>query len=155
MQTLTEQFWDGATLYVRFAPDEDWDELPLLPRPDVSAESVPYNSPLWLLDALGTDAAEVVGEDEVRGTSTTRIRLTVGTARAVAASPSGLRLPALPADAFPAEIWVDSDGRIWRMGCTWPTRRLPRFLRKRSHWITTEMWDFGTNIDPPPAFTTG
>jgi hypothetical protein len=42
-----EQFWDGATLYVRFAPTDDWEELPFMRTVDVPAASAPYSSPLW------------------------------------------------------------------------------------------------------------
>jgi hypothetical protein len=87
---------------------------------DVPAASVPYSSPLWLLDALrGTcDDARIVGDDEVRATPTTHIRLTIDTARAIASSPNGLRPPALRADSFPAEVWLDREGRIRRMART-------------------------------------
>jgi hypothetical protein len=156
-EVAAEEYWDGSTLYVRFTSDEPWAELPLMRRAEVSEASVPYSSPLWLLDALcGTrHDAQTVGDEDVRGRATTHIRLTVDAARAVACSPSGLRLPARGADTFLAEVWLDRDGRLRRMGCTWPRRRRIRLSKTQPHWITTELWDFGTAVDSPPPPTTG
>jgi hypothetical protein len=147
-----ESFWDGPTLYVRFASDEPWRELPLLRVSGAPAGAVPYSSPLWLLDALcgACGDAQLVGDEEVRDIPTTQIRLTVDTARAMACSPLGLRFPPLRADAFPAEVWLDGDDRLRRMGCAWPTRRRLRLGSSRPHWITTELWDFGADVDSPP-----
>jgi hypothetical protein len=156
-EVSAEQFWDGATLYVRFSSDEAWYDSPLMPRSEVPEAFVPYSSPWWLLDALcgAHDDAQILGDEEVRGTATTHIRLTVDSARAVACSPAGLRLPGTRADAFPAEVWLDGDGRLRRMGCTWPARRRIPFGTRQPHWITTELWDFGTSVDSPPPPKTG
>jgi hypothetical protein len=146
-----EQFWDGSTLYVRFSADEPWAELPLIRRSEVPGASVPYSSPWWLLDALcgARDDAQIVGDEDIRGTATTHIRLTVDTSRAVMGSPSGLRLPGRDPDAFPAEVWLDRDGRLRRMGCTWPRRRRIPLGKWQPYWITTEFWDFGTAVESP------
>jgi hypothetical protein len=151
-EVFAEQFWDGSTLYVRFSSDEPWYDSPLMRRSEVPEAFVPYSSPLWLLDALcgARDDAQVVGDEDVRGSATTRIRLTVDSARAVACSPSGLDLPGAGVDAFPAEVWLDGVGRLRRMGCTWPPRRRLRLAERQPHWITTELWDFGTAVDSPP-----
>jgi len=90
---------------------------PLMRRSEVPEAFVPYSSPWWLLDALcgAGDDAQIVGDEDVRGIATTHIRMTVDSARAVACSPSGLRLPLTRADAFAAEVWLDGDGRLRRM----------------------------------------
>jgi hypothetical protein len=151
-EVFAEQFWDGSTLYVRFSSDEPWYDSPLMRRSEVPEAFVPYSSPWWLLDALcgARDDAQVVGDEDVRGTATTRIRLTVDSARAVACSPSGLDLPGAGVDAFPAEVWLDGVGRLRRMGCTRPPRRRLRLAERQPHWTTTELWDFGTAVDSPP-----
>jgi hypothetical protein len=156
-EVFAEQFWDGPRLYVRFAADEPWYESPLMRRSDVPEAFVPYSSPWWLLDAVcgARDDAQIVGDEDVRGTPTTRVRLTVDSARAVACSPSGLRLPGSGADAFPAEVWLDGDGRLRRMGCTWPARRRLRLAKRQPHWMTTELWDFGAAVDSPPPPNSG
>jgi hypothetical protein len=156
-EVFAEQFWDGPTLSVRFSADEPWYESPLMRTSDVPEAFVPYSSPWSLLDALcgARDDAQVVGDEDVRGTPTTRVRLTVDSARAVACSPSGLRRPEAGADAFPAEVWLDGDGRLRRMGCTWPARRWLRLAKRQSHWMTTELWDFGAAVDSPPHWLAG
>jgi hypothetical protein len=156
-EVSAEQFWDGPTLYVRFSADEAWADLPLMRRSEVPEAFVPYSSPWWLLDALcgARDDAQIVEDVDVRGTATTHIRVSVDSVRAVACSPSGLRLPGTRADAFPAEVWLDGDGRLRRMGCTWPARRRIRFGTRQPHWITTELWDFGTTVNSPPPPNTG
>jgi hypothetical protein len=144
-----ENFWDGATLYVRFAPEEPWMVGPSFGAADWPLGSIPYSSPLWLLDALrGAPAdASVVASETLRGVETTRIRLTLNPAIANAASPAGLWFPALPTDTFPAEVWVDNDGRLRRVSYSWPTR--PRLLGRHGSWNTTELWDFGTATTSP------
>jgi hypothetical protein len=110
---------------------------------------MPYGSPLWLLDALRSVPvdARVVASETLRGIDTTRIRLKLDPATANAASPAGLRFPARHADTFPAEVWVDDDGRLRRVSCSWPTRfRLPG---RHGSWNTTELWDFGRPITSP------
>jgi hypothetical protein len=150
-EVFVQQFWDGPTLHVRFSGDEPWYESPLMRGSDVPEAFVPYSSPWWLLDALcgARDDAQVVGDEDVRGAPTTRVRLTVDSARAVACSPSGLRLPGAGADAVPAEVWLDGDGRLRRMGCTWPARRRLRLAKRQPLWMTTELWGFGAAVDSP------
>jgi hypothetical protein len=115
-----EQFWVGPTLYVRFSADEPWADSPLIRRSEVPETFVPYSSPWWLLDALCgvRDDAQIVDQEEVRGTATTRIRVSVDSTGAVACSPQGLRLPGTRADAFPAHAWLDGEGRLRRTGCS-------------------------------------
>jgi hypothetical protein len=156
-EVSAEEFWVGATMYVRFSGDEAWADSPLMRRPEVPEAFVPYSSPWWLLDALcgAGDDAQILGDEDVRGIATTHIRMSVDSARAVACSPSGLRLPLTRADAFAAEVWLDGDGRLRRMGCRWPARRRIRFGTRQPHWITTELWDFGTTVNSPPPPNTG
>jgi hypothetical protein len=156
-EVSAEQFWVGPTLYVRFSADEPWADSPLIRRSEVPETFVPYSSPWWLLDALCgvRDDAQIVDHEEVRGTATTRIRVSVDSMGAVACSPQGLRLPGTRADAFPAQVWLDGEGRLRRMGCTWPARRPIRSGTRQPHWITTELWDFGATVNSPPPPNTG
>jgi hypothetical protein len=75
----------------------------------------------------------------------------VDTAKAAACSPDELAFPRSPADAFPAEVWLDDRGRICRMSCAW-LRKARRWWWKRfgpPHWVFTEFWDFGIPADIP------
>jgi hypothetical protein len=58
------------------------------------------------------DAVEI-GSETVRGVSATRYRLTIDLARADAALPAGVTVPARPyrrLSQIPAEVWLDADG---------------------------------------------
>jgi hypothetical protein len=145
-----ETMWDGPRIYFRGSAAEECDQVPLVGKP---AGVMPYSSPLWLLDALcGARAdAQVIAEETVRGVPASHIRLTVDTAKARDGSPEGLGFPRTPAEAFPAEVWLDERGRICRMSCVWP-RKARRWRWKRfgpPHWVFTEFWDFGIPADIP------
>jgi hypothetical protein len=150
-----EALWDGPRHYFRAAPDQPWgDPVPLIAivkRPGAIA----YSSPWWLLDALcgARDDAHVIGRELVRGTSTEHIRVSVDVAAAVNCSSQSLALPRTPADAFPAEVWLDELGRLRRMSCTWPQKRRPWWWKRFGppSWMTTEFWDFGAAVRIAPA----
>lgn len=127
---------------------------------------MPFGAPLWLLGALcgAPNDFAVVSEDQVRGVSTTRIRLNLDSGEAERCSPWRLGFPSRrkPTDVFPAEVWLDDAGRVRRMGCDWPSplrgrlaqafsRIQPRGSIKRTSWITTEFWDFGVEVAIPES----
>jgi hypothetical protein len=146
-----ENYWDGPTLYVRFGASEPWRALPLMGSETWPAGAVAYGSPLWLLDALhgAGEGCHTVGDEPVRAVPTTHIRLNVDVDQALRRSPHGLHVPLTYVEAFPAEVWVDADYRIRRMGCTLPARWRWASRQNRAHWVTTEFWDFGTSVDVP------
>lgn len=139
-----EAIYDGANVYLHVG--DDWTGFflgdPGGPRG--------VNDPLWPLDALfGARDAVEAGPEEVRGVPTTRYRLTVDLARADAALPAGVTVPAGPYRALshiPAEAWLDADGLARRIAViTDPaTGDAPT-------WSVVDLWDFGVaaGITPP------
>jgi hypothetical protein len=121
-----------------------------------------YCAPLWLLNALcGTrEDATTIRDEEVRSAQTSRIQLWIDVTRARPCSAGAIEFPPQPVEAFPAEVWLDQDGRIRGMGSTWPgtTGRLADKLFRRpaesygkssGNWVTTEFWDFGAEVTLP------
>jgi hypothetical protein len=158
-----ETLWEGPNLYSRDAEPQEWRQVPVFRPP---RGRMPFGAPLWLLNTLcGTAETAIVGEEQVRGIATTRIRASVDRDAAGGCSPCDLDFPPQPADAFPAEVWLDEEGRIQRMGCTWPIAPRGVFWRaveqienklspRQLAWITTEFWDFGADVvipTPPSA----
>jgi hypothetical protein len=97
--------------------------------------------------------AEVVGRELVRGVATEHVRAWVDVAKVASCSPERLSFPRRPAEAFPAEVWLDELGRIRRMSCSWPHKRR-RWWWKRfgpPRWMTTELWEFGAPAEIPPV----
>jgi len=120
-----------------------------------SPGAIAYGSPWWLLDALCAvrEDAEVVERELVRGVSTEHVDAWVDVAKVDSCSPERLSFPRGPAEAFPAEVWLDELGRIRRMSCSWPHKRR-RWWWKRfgpPRWMTTELWEFGAPAEIPPA----
>lgn len=141
-----ETIYDGANAYLRVAGN--WTGFflgdPGLPRV--------VNDPLWPLDALfGASDPVEIGAEVVRGAPAVRYRVTIDLARADAALPSGVSVPAVPYRALkqiPAEVWLDAVGRARRISViTAPGEdEVPT-------WSVVELWDFGVAADiiPPAA----
>jgi hypothetical protein len=114
--------------------------------------------PLRFLDFLGESAVtdqRVVGEEEVRGVPTRHAVLALELDRSVWPQPNP-RQPAggllklvwplverfndpRPWGRLAAEVWIDQQGRIRRVGWTLGNARTAR----REMWMRTELWDFG------------
>jgi hypothetical protein len=105
------------------------------------------NDPLWPLDALFGAREDVVpaGREDVRGVAADRYRLTVDLARADAALPAGVSVPAGPYRGLlrmPAEVWLDAAGLVRRVAVSAepvPGPDVPL-------WSVTELWDFGLAV---------
>jgi hypothetical protein len=103
------------------------------------------------LDALfgaSEDAAEI-GPETVRGVPATRCRLTVDLARADAALPSGVSVPAGPyrsLSRLPAEVWLDADG----LACRISVSSEPAAAADAQVWSVVELWDYGLAVDITP-----
>ena len=142
----SEMLYDGANAYVRVACR--WTGFSLA---DPGGPRGP-NDPLWPLDALfgaGDDAVEI-GPAAVRGVPVTRCRLTVDLARADAALPAGVSVPAGPyrsLSQLPAEVWLDAAGRARRIS----VNAEPDAPADVLVWSIAELWDFGVaaGIRPP------
>jgi hypothetical protein len=131
--------WDVGRHFRRSSADEPYLEIPLMNhRP----ESLIWGSPLWALHALcgatscAELASELVGEIE-----TERYACKIAVARAMECNVVKLSFPALPADEFDAQTWLESGGPIRRATCTWPTRS------GRSNWLQTDFGDFGVAVE--------
>jgi hypothetical protein len=112
---------------------------------------------LWL-EALGPGVI-ALGQEEVRGVTTTRYRALVDLGRLRKQGPRGQKqewqayvdtLQArLGLDAIPVEIWVDSDGLIRRL-----RHEYAYAGEGTATSVTTELFDFGVQVDtqaPPPG----
>jgi len=141
-----ETIYDGANAYIRVAGR--WTSFFL---GDPSGPRGP-NDPLWPLDALfgARDDAADIGREVVRGVAATRCRLTLDLARADAALPAGVIVPAGPyraLHAMPAEVWLDAAGLARRVaGRAHPVTA----ARGEQAWTIIELWDFGVAVDITP-----
>jgi hypothetical protein len=140
-----EAIYDGANTYLRVG--SNWTGFflgdPGGPRG--------VNDPLWPLDALfGARDAVEIGAESVRGVSATHYRLTIDLARADAALPAGVTVPAGPyrrLSQIPAEVWLDADGLARRIAVmTDPTAG----DGGTPMWSIVELWDFGVLADITP-----
>jgi hypothetical protein len=145
-----ETLWDGPRQLTRDSPGGSWTAIPN-GRP---TELVPFGSPLWLMYALSgvRDDAQPTSEENVRGVRSRRIALSIDSSTALDTSEVPIDFPRQRGEVFAAEIWIDTDGFIRRVGCALvPAWKRKRYSR-RTRWITTEFWDFGVAaiIDVPP-----
>jgi hypothetical protein len=133
-----EMIYDGANAYLHVA--DTWTGFFLGDRDGPRT----VNDPLWQLDALfGARDAGEVGPATVRGIATTRYRATFDLARADAALPAGITVPAVPFRAIsriPAEVWLDSAGRSRRIAVMTEHAASDEQLPV---WSIVELWDFG------------
>lgn len=142
-----EAIYDGANTYVRVGAN--WTGFflgdPGGPRG--------VTDPLWPLDALfGAGDAVEIGAESVRGVAATHYRVTIDLARADAALPAGVEVPAGPyrrLSQIPADVWLDADGLARRIAVmTDPTAG----TGGTPMWSVVELWDFGVLADiTPPA----
>lgn len=149
---------DGTDRYVQSAGDDRWvlydDDVAVPPRgPPTGRDTVE------LLEGLRhvTSEAEEAGEEDVRGTSTTRYEVTVDLTGGDEER-FGEHLSEVP-----AEVWVDADQRIRRLSYT---AEVPEHEPAEDEGapprptgvvgtvtMTVELFDFGADVDvdPPPA----
>jgi len=144
----SEIIFDGPNGYIRVA--EAWT---IFSPADPSGPRGP-NDPLWPLDALfgaGDDAVEI-GTGLMRGVDVTHCRLTVDLARADAALPAGVSVPAGPYRSLrqlPAEVWLDAAGFARRIA----VNSEPTAATESQVWTVVELWDFGLTVDITPPGT--
>jgi hypothetical protein len=144
-----EMVYDGANAYIHVA--DSWTGFFLVDRDGPRS----VNDPLWPLDALfGAREAVDLGAEEVRGVPVMHYRVVIDLARADAALPAGVTVPAGPYRALsqmPAEVWLDSAGRSSRIAVS--TERSAGD-DEVPIWSVVELWDFGVQADIlPPAPT--
>jgi hypothetical protein len=141
----SEMIYDGANAYVRVG--SSWTGFSLA---DPDGPRGP-NDPLWPLDALfgASDDVVEVGSQAVRGVPATRYRLTVDLARADAALPAGVSVPAGPYRSLrrlPAEVWLDAAGLARRISVS----SEPAAAATAQTWSIVELWDFGVAVAITP-----
>jgi hypothetical protein len=139
----SEMVYDGANAYTRVGGR--WTGFFLA---DPGGPRGP-NDPLWPLDALfgASDDAVEIGQEAVRGVPATHYRVTVDLARADAALPAGVSVPAGPyrsLRALPAEVWLDAAGLARRISVN------SEPAAAESVWSIVELWDFGVAADITP-----
>jgi hypothetical protein len=147
----SDVLWRGQDFYSRDTEEMIWRAAW---KP---ANGMPFGAPLWLLAALcGTRSVTRLGEEEDGDDVLRGLRLEVNCADARDCSDWLLAFPSRPTEVFPAEVWLDSRGRIRRMGCDWPRPAKGPFARLRSTrkqnrlwFITTEFWGFGDDVTVP------
>jgi hypothetical protein len=174
---------NGLVMYMKFPPQlsselggKQWvkfDVSGLLKQSgvniDLSAltqgQSADPTSGLGLL--RGADSVVAVGTEDVRGTPTTHYRLVVNLDKAIADAPESQRdalsklADVYTIHTFPADVWLDSDGRVRRLQQTIDPSsvRLPPGTSAAGNPFTApvtttfEMYDFGHPVDAkiPPA----
>jgi hypothetical protein len=167
-----ETIFDGTTIYLMLP-------LPQMPTPWVKIDLTELegleglanvnqfsNDPSDTLQLLrgASDDVEVVGEDEVRGASTTHYRATVSLDRAIEQAPEDAEAflrqqrELLGVEQFPVDAWVDDEGRLRRLSYAidLSQAQLPTGATAAgdgSVAITLEYYDFGEPVDVkvPPA----
>jgi hypothetical protein len=107
-----------------------------------------------------SERVEELGEEEVRGTATTRYRMTVDLEKVAKLNPDlrenvrqaireGIR-------KVPTEVWVDDDGLVRRMKLTYENMQFAPTQRGDME-MTMDLFDFGVDVKlepPPPAQVT-
>jgi hypothetical protein len=147
--TAIERF-EGAARYVRTEEGE------FQINRDLPGGPLYFSHPLWLLDALaGTVDVSGGVQSELQGDIARHYLVEVNPRLAHSRTLGGLQFPVRPTavDVFPAELWLDGEGRIRRMSCAWPAKRTWLFgpysrlldprARRQPPWETTDFWDFG------------
>lgn len=144
-----EVIYDGANAFIHVAGR--WTGFFLADRDGPRGP----NDPLWPLDALfgARDDAVEIRSEAVRGVAATRCRLTLDLARADAALPAGVSVPAGPyraLRAMPAEVWLDAAGLARRVAVSAESADPVTTAPGKHAWTIVELWDFGVAVDITP-----
>jgi hypothetical protein len=153
-----EMVTDGTSVYLKVPAEargmsegKGWMKLPSagIPTGGASAAS-PTASPLETFRQLAAAGSEIekVGEEDVRGTSTTHFRTRLDLSKQAGAGPFADQLTNVPVD-----VWLDGQDRPRRYRFTM-TITAPGQAEKVSVTTTIESFDFGKPVDielPDPA----
>ena len=180
--TKAEMLLDGDVVFMKFPgvglPDKPWVRVDAAERAASGAAGSPIggldqlgsSDPTAALDMLRGVAKDVreIGEEKVRGTTTTRYRGTVDLKAALAKVPENRRAQLdalaeqLEAESIPVDVWVDGDGRarrlVYAVALPGPdggasTGAADDTGAELKMTTTIEFFDFGTKVDLklPPA----
>lgn len=112
---------------------------------------------LAVLSGVADDGVQELGEEQVRGTDTTRYRARIDLRKA--ADESGAItdgeaferfVESLGTDTIRVEVWIDDDNQVRRMRMPFP---VPEEAGSGEVTMTVEYYDFGAevDVDEPPA----
>lgn len=160
----------GDTAYVKFpffssflGIETEWMAMAATEAESVTDGFGPsIGNPAEMLETLGVSGAEVtlVGPEQVRGVDTTHFSLTIDTATLLAeADPEELaeleELGPIPEVQLPVDLWVGSDGLLYRWTMDFDGSQVPADAGEEFDWMTVEfeIFDYGVPLDltPPPA----
>jgi hypothetical protein len=156
---VDEVMYLRSPMFVLFTGDEEtWVRVDLRESGqaaglDVDALVEGQTGPAALLQQLrgAADEVEEVGEEDIRGVSTTHLRVVVDTQRAIEDAPPAAReqlrtfaeASGMP-DEYPMEVWIDDDGL---------PRRLSTIVEVQDETMGTvtqqtilELYDFGVTV---------
>lgn len=164
----------GTTMYMRMpgqelAPGKSWLKLDLEALSKTAGTDLgnltrgASNDPtqaLALLKGVSSDIKEV-GREQVRGADTTHYKATIDLRKAAEQQGPGAKkqleqvLDQVEAQSFPADVWVDDEGRLRKMQYELKLRAKDTSQQQGSATVNTtmELFDFGTtaNVGKPPA----
>lgn len=153
-------------VYMRFpfftaflGAETEWISMPAEEGDDVTGDlgsGAAQADPTSFLDNLSDveGNVEVLGTEDVRGTSTTHYRLNVDESWQDQLTEEELaeleEQGPLPDDSFPMDLWVSDDGLVHRMSISFQGIEGEDFT---SMTMTFDLFDFGQpqTIEPPPA----
>lgn len=168
-----EVVFDGTVAYLRMpelgAPTP-WVKVDLAALEGAEGaeqlEQVTRMDPAEALSFLraAVEEAGTVGREDVRGTPTTRYRVTVDLSAAAAQAPPDARtflqqqVSRLGMDTLPMDVWLDDDGRVRRQSYTIVVPGgAGQPAAPDAVSFTVDYFDFGAPVDvtpPPPEETT-
>jgi hypothetical protein len=152
---LFELFTGDAATWVRVDLAATAEEAGLDARALVGEQTGPAALVAQLEGA--SDELEELGTEEVRGVSTTRLRVTVDTAAAIEQADASIReqlrsyaeATGLP-ETYPMELWIDDEGLVRRirtvLDVDGPTGESDGVTQQ----TTLELFDFGVSLDLEP-----
>lgn len=116
-------------------------------------QSAQNQDPAAMLEFLrgASDDLEVVGTEDVRGVPTTYYIATVNTQKALEQAPVEMTdqletLAVSMPETYEMHVWIDDDGLPRRMSFTQDSEMAGEPL---SMSVTTELWDYGVDVDLP------
>ncbi|HEX6596041.1 MAG TPA: LppX_LprAFG lipoprotein [Acidimicrobiales bacterium] len=169
--TTLDAVLEGSTIFVRVPPqlaaaagNKQWVRIDLSTLSqqtgvDIGSlgqlQSVDPSQALRFLEGA-VDDMEEVGEEPVRGEQTTHYRGTVDLRRASAEVDADARaavdqaIESLGTSTFPADVWVDDEGRLRKL--SFEIARTDAGPQSAGR-VELELYDFGTDVNaqPPPA----
>ena len=143
----TNAYLGGSTIAKKLPAGKKFVKMPLPTRSSLSNTT---NTPADVMTSLRSVSSTIteVGQESVRGTNTTHYSFTIDGAKAYQG--------AGPNVAIPADVWLDSSGRLRRMHMTVDLGAFTGSILGsvgKTFTVNMELFDFGTEVRvsaPPP-----